>query len=226
MSNPHRYLEPSAKNAFAFAAKGYSWRELLFKGIALKVYSRIVSALRHPLAERGRGVDIDHRAVVDGCRYISLGDGVLVQRGAWLVVPLFDLPAVEERVYLSIGGGTRVGANCTISAARRIDIGKDVLFGPNVTVLDHAHAYEDPAVPVSRQGVVSRGGVRIGDGSWLGANSIIYSAAGELSLGEHCVVAGNSFVRDDVPPFTVVAGNPARPVRRFDRASGAWVGVE
>lgn len=67
MSGPHRYLEPSARNAFAFAAKGYSWRELLFKGIGLKVYSRAVSALRHPLARRGRGVDIDHRAVIDGC---------------------------------------------------------------------------------------------------------------------------------------------------------------
>ena len=93
-------LQPKLSNARAFLAKGYSFRELAFKAISVKIYSRILSHARHRFRARGKGVDIDHRAVVDGAGYIELAEDVFVQRGAWLVVPLFDMPSVEDRAYL------------------------------------------------------------------------------------------------------------------------------
>jgi len=182
----------------------------------------LVSYARYRFFSRGAGVDIDHRAVIDGSRYIALGSGIFLQRGAWLSVPLFDLKNVEPRPYLRIGDDTRIGANCTIAAVTQVDIGRGVLFGPNVLVVDHAHAYDDVNLPVSSQGVESNGGIVIEDNCWLGANSIIYSANGPLRIGRNSVVAGNSFVREDVPPYTVVAGNPAKPVRQYDFESRAW----
>jgi acetyltransferase-like isoleucine patch superfamily enzyme len=226
MSNHSDHLQPKLSNARAFLAKGYGFRELAYKGVSVKIYSKLISHLRYRFRSRGKGVDIDHRAVVDGAGYISIGEEVFVQRNAWLVVPLFDMPTVEDRAYLSIGRGTRIGPNCLISAASNVEIDEYVLFGPNVYVSDHAHSYEDISRPISQQGIFSRGTVKIQRGCWLGINSIIYAADGPLTIGEHSVVAGNSFVRRSVDPYTVVAGNPARVVRRYDHSEGKWVSVE
>jgi acetyltransferase-like isoleucine patch superfamily enzyme len=218
------FLQPKFGNARAFLAKGYSFRELAFKAVSLKIYSRVISHVRHGFRSRGRGVDIDHRAVVDGARF-KLADNVFVQRGAWLAVPLFDMPEVEERAYLTIGQGTRVGPNCLISAANRVEIGEHVLFGPNVYVSDHAHAYESISRPISLQGIVCRGTVKIESGAWVGTNAIIYAGDGQLTIGRNSVVAGNSFVRRSVEPYTVVSGNPARPVRRYSPDERKWVSI-
>ena len=219
-------LQPKLSNARAFLAKGYSFRELAFKAISVKIYSRILSHARHRFRARGKGVDIDHRAVVDGAGYIELAEDVFVQRGAWLVVPLFDMPSVENRAYLTIGRGTRIGPNCLISAANRVEIEEHVLFGPNVYVSDHSHAYEDIDRPISHQGIVSRGTIKIESGAWLGVNAIIYAGDGQLTIGRNSVVAGNSFVRRSVEPYTVVTGNPARLVRRYSQDERKWISVD
>jgi acetyltransferase-like isoleucine patch superfamily enzyme len=219
-------LQPKLRNARAFLSKGYSLRELAFKAVSLKIYSRILSHARYSFRARGRGVDIDHRAVVDGAKYIELAEDVFVQRGAWLVVPLFDMASVEDRAYLTVGRGTRIGPNCLISAANRIEIEEHVLFGPNVYVSDHSHAYEDIERPISQQGIVSRGTITIESGAWLGINAIIYAGDGQLIIGRNSVVAGNSFVRRSVEPYTVVTGNPARPVRRYSHDERKWISVD
>ena len=219
-------LRPKFRNAHAFLSKGYSFRELAFKAISLKIYSRILSHARYSFRSRGTGVDIDHRAVVDGAKYIELAEDVFVQRGAWLVVPLFDMPSVEDRAYLTVGRGTRIGPNCLISAANRIEIEEHVLIAPNVYVSDHSHAYDDIDRPISYQGIVSRGTVKIESGAWLGMNAIIHAGDGQLTIGRNSVVAGNSLVRQSVEPYSVVTGNPARPVRRYSGDERKWISVD
>ncbi len=219
-------LRPKFRNAHAFLSKGYSFRELAFKAISLKIYSRILSHARYSFRSRGTGVDIDHRAVVDGAKYIELAEDVFVQRGAWLVVPLFDIPSVEDRAYLTVGRGTRIGPNCLISAANRVEIEEHVLIAPNVYVSDHSHAYDDIHWPISYQGIVSRGTIKIESGAWLGMNAIIHAGNGELTIGRNSVVAGNSFVRHSVEPYTVVTGNPARPVRRYSGEERKWISID
>ena len=225
-STGQELLQPKLGNARVFLAKGYSFRELAFKAISLKIFSRILSHARHSLRARGKGVDIDHRAVVDGANYIEIADDVFVQRGAWLVVPLFDMASVEDRAYLTVGRGTRIGPNRRISAANRVEIEDHVLFAPNVYVSDHAHAYEDIDRPISHQGIVSRGTIKIESGAWLGINAIIYAGDSQLTIGRNSVVAGNSFVRRSVEPYTVVTGNPARPIRRYSHDERKWISVD
>ena len=54
----------------------------------------------------------------------------------------------------------------------------------------------------------------IGEGVWLASHVLVL---GPLTIGEHAVVAGGSLVREDVPPYTVVAGRPAKVVRTIPR---------
>ena len=56
--------------------------------------------------------------------------------------------------------------------------------------------------------------VVIGEGVWLATQALVL---GPVTIGEHAVVAGGSLVREDVAPYTVVAGRPARVVRTLRR---------
>ena len=56
--------------------------------------------------------------------------------------------------------------------------------------------------------------VVIGDGVWLASHVLVL---GPVKIGEHSVVAGGSLVREDVPPYTVVAGRPAKVVKTIAR---------
>ena len=92
--------------------------------------------------------------------------------------------------------------------------------GPYVYITDQNHNYTDPDVPIGRQ-LPLNSAVSIGAGSWLGAGSIVLPGA---VIGRNVVVAAGSVVRGVVPDRCVVAGVPARVVRKYELGSG-WVPV-
>ena len=93
----------------------------------------------------------------------------------------------------------RIGSRCVIGRGSHIvghwsiEIGDDIQTGPYVYITDQNHSYEDPVEPIGRQWP-TEAGVRIGSGSWLGANVIILPGA---QIGEHVVVAAGAVVRGD-----------------------------
>jgi acetyltransferase-like isoleucine patch superfamily enzyme len=97
-----------------------------------------------------------------------------------------------------------------------IVIGDDVYTGPYVYITDQNHSYADPDMPIGRQWPVNTA-VSIGDGTWLGAGTVILPGA---SIGRNVVVAAGSVVRGTVPDRCVVAGVPARIVREYVSETG------
>jgi acetyltransferase-like isoleucine patch superfamily enzyme len=85
-------------------------------------------------------------------------------------------------------------------------------------VSDASHRYEDPKRPVPWQGFTSKGPTRIGDNCWLGAHTVVTSG---VTIGERCVIGANSVVTKDVEPYSIVAGAPAKLIRRIDYASSS-----
>jgi acetyltransferase-like isoleucine patch superfamily enzyme len=67
------------------------------------------------------------------------------------------------------------------------------------------------------QGATDNGPITIGEGSWIGRNCLVYA-----SIGKHSVVAANSFVNKDVPDYCVVAGNPAKIIKRYNPETKTW----
>ena len=92
-------------------------------------------------------------------------------------------------------------------------------FVPEVFVSDYTHFYSDVTKPINEQPIVTKGAVRIGEGSWLGLGCQIYSG---VTIGKHCVVGGGSIVTHSVPDFCVVAGNPARIIKRYNEETSEW----
>lgn len=104
---------------------------------------------------------------------------------------------------LSIAGGLHIGRFCQVDARGGIAIGHDVVIASHVLLITADHDINDP-------GFGGRlGSIEIGDRAWIGSRAMILKG---VSLGEGAVVAAGAVVTGDVPPWTVVAGVPARAV--------------
>jgi carbonic anhydrase/acetyltransferase-like protein (isoleucine patch superfamily) len=120
---------------------------------------------------------------------------------------------------LTIGDRCLLGKGIGIVAHERIEIGDDVFTGHFVYITDQNHGYEALDEPIGTQ-MWANAPVSIGAGSWLGHGSVILPGT---RLGRNTVVAAGAVVRGEFPDHAVLAGVPARVVRRHDGTS--WVRV-
>ena len=133
--------------------------------------------------------------------------GRLALRGTASPVELGALPGAT----LAIGDRTFVNQGTSIVASTSITIGSDVRIGDYVAVYDTDHH------PVEQDAPIRSAPVKIGDNVWLGRGAIVMPG---VTIGDHAVVAAASVVTADVPARTLVAGNPARPLRSLNAADG------
>lgn len=152
-----------------------------------------------------------------GARFCDLADNVTIQTGAYIAV----LPLHAEPPVLKVGKRTMIGNHAHIVATRRVEFGEAVLTADRLFVADNGHEYSDPGRPVLDQGLRQLGDVHIGDGTWIGENVCIIGCR----IGRNCVIAANSVVTHDVPDHCMVAGAPARIVKRYCSDRKAWVSV-
>jgi acetyltransferase-like isoleucine patch superfamily enzyme len=110
--------------------------------------------------------------------------------------------------------GARFYANGACHFLGDIEIGDDVLCGPRVIVWARDHNYQRLDVPMKSQGHNARK-IIIEDDVWLGAGAIVLKG---VRVGRGSIVGAGSVVTKDVLPYSIVAGNPARPIG--DRSSG------
>ncbi len=115
-----------------------------------------------------------------------------------------------------IGDRTRIGLGNTLIGP--VKIGSDVMFAQNVVLSGLNHGYEDIKMPISVQPVSTKQ-IIIEDEVWIGANAVVTAG---VTVGKHSIVAAGSVVTKDVPPFTIVGGNPAKPLKYFNFDSGKW----
>jgi len=212
------------KNIFYLLTQGYYFRELLGKFFTHFIISKVKGVFFYKCRKRDAGVYIHHNAIIDGGKYIELHKGCYLQRGAWLSVPVFEMNSKpQDRAYLTIGQNTRIGPNCTISALSSIVIEENVVLGPNVVIVDHYHNYKNINKPISDQGITSNGKILVQAGSWIGSNAVIYASKEDLVVGKNSVVAANSVVRVSVPAYSIVSGNPAKIIKRFNFEKNIWI---
>jgi acetyltransferase-like isoleucine patch superfamily enzyme len=167
--------------------------------------------LRYRCTSLGRGVTIDAaipQIYGDGKIYVG-ADCVLGGRNTWLVG--FPWGGDAELV---IGDRVVVGYQTTLSVATRLLIGDDTIMAPNVQIYDNPSHPLSPARRLRHEGLRADecAPVTIGKNAWIGSNSIIMRG---VTIGDNSVVAAGAIVTRDVPPNTLVGGNPAKPIKEI-----------
>ena len=144
-------------------------------------------------------------------RRVFIGAQVLLSAG----MPGEVLPPDRDPV-ITIGDRTTIGRGSMINARLGIHLDHDVTVAPNVYITDHNHTYGDVTTPIGLQ-VLEEAEVRIGPGCWLATNVVVLPGT---TLGRHVTVGAGAVVGGDVPDYCVVAGIPAKIVRRWTEAGG------
>lgn len=130
---------------------------------------------------------------------------------------------IEEYAVINNGmGGVSIGNNTLIGLFNvvigPISIGNDVIIAQNVVLSGLNHGYENIELPIKDQPCnVSE--IVIEDECWIGANAVITAG---VRVGKHSIVAAGSIVTKDVPPYTIVGGNPAKVLKKYNFQSAAW----
>ncbi len=128
-----------------------------------------------------------------------------------------DFATVNNGVgHVIIGDRTRIGlANVLIGP---VTIGNDIMFAQNIVLSGLNHGYEDISLPISLQ-KTSMAEIFIEDEVWIGSNAVIVAG---VRVGKHAVVAAGSVVTKNVPPYSIVAGNPARLIKQYNPELQIW----
>lgn len=129
-----------------------------------------------------------------------------------------DDPWVEPPVAMDYGYNVKIGKNVFINFHSvfldtcLITIGDRTLVGPNVSFFSGFHPL-DPALRDGTRGPELGKEVHIKEDCWIGGNVVILPG---VTIGRGSTVGAGSVVTKDVPEFTVVAGNPARIIRKIE----------
>ena len=179
-------------------ARRFFWCEPLFRSQCQAVGSRFQMEELPYIQGRGR---------------IVIGDGVRLSGK-----PLIAFNHLTPDPELLIGDGTFVGHMCEFRIGQRISVGRNCLLAGGVSLADYdGHPLDADA---RRAGEPSRAdGIRpitIGDDVWIGAGAVVLKG---VTIGHRAVVGAHAVVTKDVPPDTVVAGNPAVVVKDLARSN-------
>ena len=118
---------------------------------------------------------------------------------------------------LLIGNNTCIGEifNCF----ETIIIGDNVVTADNINFITNTHNYKDISKPINEQGGEARP-IIVGDGSWIGINSTILDGT---VIGKNCVVGAHSLVKGSFPDYCVIAGAPAKIIKRYNEQNKLWI---
>ncbi len=161
------------------------------------------------------------QSVLFGEGRIAIGRGTIVGPLASISAGMPSQAETRGEPIITIGDRCTLGKGIGIVAHERVEIGDDIWTGHYVYVTDQNHGYEDVDLPIGVQ-MWKNEPVSIGDGSWLGHGAIVLPGS---RLGRHVVVAAGAVVAGlHAPDNTVIAGVPARVVRRYVAGEG-WAPV-
>ncbi|MEW5982034.1 MAG: acyltransferase [Acidobacteriota bacterium] len=162
--------------------------------------------LRHPAKIHiGDNVVIDDNCLLDAKgetnQGITIGSGAFVGRNTILSCKNGDI---------RLGDRANLGFNCEVFSASRVELGQDALLAAYCYVIGGDHDVSDTSASILSQARTSAG-VSIEEGVWMGAGAKVLDG---VRVGAHAIVGAGAVVRDDVPPYAIAVGMPARVVGR------------
>lgn len=176
------------------------------RGVRIHPSASVIGSRRQ--FDFARGVAISRGCVI---RADGSGGSVALREGVWLARDC----EIETETRVEIGPRTTIQRRCSVNGTTRV--GADCIFAPDVFVSSGTHPFREiPHLTIreqerqlAQQGVSLDRPVWIQDDCWIGTHVAI---APGVTVGKGSVVGANSVVTRNVPPYSVVAGMPARVI--------------
>lgn len=131
------------------------------------------------------------------CLFEKVGNGINIEKGA-------DFGTGKGII---LGNNSGLGINCKVRGP--LEIGDNVMMGPDVTILTHTHNINRIDIPMCKQGSLVKG-VTIGNDVWIGMRSVILPG---VRIGNGAVIGAGAVLTKDVPDYAIVGGVPAKVIR-------------
>jgi acetyltransferase-like isoleucine patch superfamily enzyme len=219
-SSPARYfLEQTILGLFAWipTVLGIGMRAFAYR---LILTMNGLAAIENGVRIRFAGnITLDHGAYIDHGVYlhacpngIRIGKNSLVMYGS--VIHVYNFRGILHSG-IWIGDNSLIGEYNVIRGQGGVRIGNRVYTSPMVQIVAVNHLFDDPNRPFVEQGITAQG-VTIEDDVWIGSGAVVTDG---VTIGKGSVVAAGSVVTHDVEPHTLVAGIPARVIRRIGASS-------
>jgi acetyltransferase-like isoleucine patch superfamily enzyme len=191
--------------------RGYFKYKIFFKSSTGFVFAgRSTKILYKNHITAGHSFILEDNCEINGLskRGLIFGDRVTIGKNAIIRPSNMYGGAIGEG--LKVGNNSNIGPYGYIGCSGYIEIGDNVMISPRVSMYAENHVFSDPDIAMKHQGV-KKGRITIESDCWIAANSIILSG---VRIGKGSVIAAGSVVTKDVEPYSIVAGSPARLLKK------------
>ena len=154
-----------------------------------------------------------------GRKYITISKTALISQNTWL-----NVNSRDTSPKISIGNYCYIGRNNFFTSGKKISIDDYSITSVNCNFLGSEHDYSNPMIPYYFAPTSNEKEIIIETNVFVGAN---VSIIGNVCIGYGSVIGANSvIVNADIPPFSLVVGNPGHVIKRFSFPSNEWKSIE
>ena len=160
-----------------------------------------------------------HKSVhILGKTNIRLGKNSCVSEGSWLNVN----HRKEAKIAIDIGSNCFIGKSNFFSSGDVIFIGDFTLTAVGCKFIGSTHIFDDPKIPYITTGTTCYDRIEVGVNCFFGAGATVL---GDVKIGHGSIIGANALVMKDIPPFSMVIGNPAKIVKRYCFEEKTWLPI-
>lgn len=189
------------------------------KDFLITSYLRLRSILlKNDFKTRYKNVYLGKCIQIIGLNNIEIGEGTTLGDYLWLNVNHRD-----KGKSVHIGKCSNIGRNNFITVGEKLKIGDYFFSSCYCSIIGASHRYNDPFVPYLISGVTSDSSICIGCNVFMGAHAMVI---GNVKIGFGSIIGAHAVVNKNVPPLSIVIGNPARVVQRYSVRQKEWIKAE
>lgn len=171
--------------------------------------------LYEKLLQFGKDSNIEFPYKINRPENVSIGNSTTILEGARLDTYLVD----EKYGKIIIGNNCYIGYGFSAISGGDILLGDYILIASDVTIVSHNHGMNPEGNVSYMHQELGAENVTIGDGCWIGEKVQIMPG---VSVGKKSIIAAGAIVTRDIPDYSIVAGVPAKVIKKYNFNKHCW----